>query len=161
MVLLRSEEFFPPLLCAIVLCEIPWRSPFRFVSPKYRFRRISSPNSKREYLSARPNIFILPHSAVAENWLTYRNCRQVKILSADTPDNLYNLTDDHPFLAYCSLYWGPMLKKNSRTEPCYFPCSCLPNVMATYRQHRLLSKSGLILRVFIQAPSRVDCYYEI
>jgi len=74
---------------------------------------------------------------MAEICFTYLNCRQVKALSADTSDDLYNLTDGHPFLAYCSLYWGTHTKRNSRTTSCDLPRSCLANAMATYQEHRL------------------------
>ena len=54
------------------------------------------------YLSAHPDIFSTPHSAMAEICLTYLNSEQVKTISADPcPDIL-----DTPFLEYCSVYWG-------------------------------------------------------
>ena len=45
-VVVVKRRVFPALLCAIVLCEIPWRSPFRFVSPKYRFAVYRGPIRK-------------------------------------------------------------------------------------------------------------------
>ena len=66
----------------------------------------------REYLSAHPDIFTGSHSGMAEICLTYLNCPQVKVLSADSLDNLYTLMDDNRFLAYCSLYWGVHAKNH-------------------------------------------------
>ena len=72
----------------------------------------------REYFSAHPDIFSRPHSAMAEICLTYLNSQQVKALSAKVkailayPSNYFStLTDDKPFLEYCSLYWGVHAKK--------------------------------------------------
>ena len=72
----------------------------------------------REYISAHPDIFSRPHSAMAEICLTYLNSCQVKALSAKVkvilayPSNDFStLTDDKPFLQYCSLYWGVHAKK--------------------------------------------------
>jgi len=61
----------------------------------------------QEYLSAHPDIFIKPHSAMAEICLTYLNSQQVKALSTA----LYPDTRDIPFLQYCSVYWGVHAKK--------------------------------------------------
>ena len=56
----------------------------------------------KEYLSARPDIFSRPHSAMAEVCLTYMNLTEVKALStAPSPQIL-----DTPFLRYCSRHWG-------------------------------------------------------
>jgi len=61
----------------------------------------------QEYLSAHPDIFTRPHSAMAEICLTYLNSEQVKALSGDTsPD-----TSKMPFLEYCSVYWGVHAKR--------------------------------------------------
>ena len=64
----------------------------------------------KEYLSARPDIFSRPHSAMAEICLTYLNCQQVKALSADpstTPStDPSTLFYNKPFLKYSSRYWG-------------------------------------------------------
>jgi len=61
----------------------------------------------REYLSAHPDIFSRPHSAMAEICLTYLNSQQVKALStAPFPD-----TWNTPFLEYCSVYWGVHAKR--------------------------------------------------
>ena len=61
----------------------------------------------QEYLSAHPDIFIKPHSAMAEICLTSLNSQQVKALSAaHSPD-----TQNAPLLEYCSVYWGVHAKK--------------------------------------------------
>jgi len=61
----------------------------------------------QEYLSAHPDLFIKPHSAMAEICLAYLNSKQVKDLSiAPSPD-----TQDTPLLEYCSVYWGVHAKK--------------------------------------------------
>jgi len=61
----------------------------------------------QEYLSAHPDIFTKPHSAMAETCLTYLNSKQVKALStAHSPD-----TQSTPFLEYCSVYWGVHAKR--------------------------------------------------
>jgi len=65
----------------------------------------------REYLSAHPDIFNRPHSAIAEICLTYLNCQPVKTLSVATKGDLYALIDDEPFLVYCSQHWGVHAKK--------------------------------------------------
>ena len=65
----------------------------------------------REYLSAHPDIFSRPHSAMAEICLTYLNSSQVGAISADHSTNLSTLIQDKPFLQYCSLYWGAHAKK--------------------------------------------------
>ena len=61
----------------------------------------------QEYLSAHPDIFSRPHSAMAEICLTYLNSKHVKSLSTTpSPD-----TRGAPFLEYCSVYWGVHAKK--------------------------------------------------
>jgi len=61
----------------------------------------------QEYLTAHHDVFIKPHSEMAEICLTYLNSKQVKALSTthslDIPDT--------PFLQYCSVYWGVHAKK--------------------------------------------------
>ena len=61
----------------------------------------------QEYLSASPDIFSKPHSAMAEICLTYLNSEQVKSIRADIFPNI----PDTPFLKYCSLYWGVHAKR--------------------------------------------------
>jgi len=65
----------------------------------------------REYLSTHPDIFSRPHSAIAEICWTYLNCQQVKTISVATKDDLCTLTNNEPFLVYCSLHWGVHAKK--------------------------------------------------
>ena len=60
----------------------------------------------QEYLSAHPDLFGRPHSAMAEICLTYLNSQQVKSLST-TPSPAGNT----PFLEYCSVFWGIHAKK--------------------------------------------------
>jgi len=62
----------------------------------------------KEYLSARPDIFIRPHSEMAEICLTYLNSRQVKALSADA----FPYISRTSFLRYCSRYWGAHAKRD-------------------------------------------------
>ena len=56
----------------------------------------------QEYLSAHPDIFTRPHSAMAEICLTYLNSRQVKALATAPSTH----TQNERFLEYCSIYWG-------------------------------------------------------
>ena len=75
----------------------------------------------REYLSAHPDIFCRPHSAIAEICLTYLISRQVKALSADSRQvktlsadpwtALSALINDNPLLKYSPLHWGVHAKK--------------------------------------------------
>ena len=65
----------------------------------------------REYLSAHPDIFSTPHSAIAEICLTYLNSQQVKALVANPLSSSSALIADKPFLKYCSLYWGVHAKR--------------------------------------------------
>ena len=62
----------------------------------------------KEYLCARPDIFIRPHSAMAEICLTYLNSKEVKAISVDSFCDIL----DTPFLDYSSLYWGVHAKKD-------------------------------------------------
>ena len=68
----------------------------------------------QEYLSAVPDIFCRPHSAMAEICLTYLNFEEVKVLSDDPIDDYNAFAEDNPFLKYCSLHWGGMRKGISR-----------------------------------------------
>jgi len=61
----------------------------------------------REYLAAHPDIFIRPHSTIAEICLTFLNSKQVKAI----PDDPYPDLSHTPFLAYGSLYWGVHAKR--------------------------------------------------
>ena len=61
----------------------------------------------QEYLSAHPDIFTRPHSAMAEICLTYLNSRQVKAISTARSAH----TQNTHFLEYCSIYWGAHAKR--------------------------------------------------
>jgi len=61
----------------------------------------------QEYLSAHPNIFSRPHSAMAEICLTYLNSQQVKALLTAPSLGMENAS----FLEYCSVHWGAHAKK--------------------------------------------------
>jgi len=61
----------------------------------------------QEYLSAHPDIFSRPYSAMAEICLTYLSSQQVKVLSASASSDSRNT----PFLEYCSVYWGVHAKR--------------------------------------------------
>jgi len=62
----------------------------------------------QEYLSAHLELFINPHSSMAEICLTYLNSKQVKARSTThSPD-----TQNPPFLEYCSVYWGVHAKRD-------------------------------------------------
>ena len=64
----------------------------------------------KEYFSTHPEIFIRPHSAMAEICLTYLNSEEVKALSTGSfprSDDIH----DKPFLKYCSLNWGVHAKR--------------------------------------------------
>ena len=65
----------------------------------------------REYISAHPDIFSRPHSAIAEICLTYLNSSQIKALPADSFADLSTFIHDEPFLEYCSMYRGAHAKK--------------------------------------------------
>jgi len=61
----------------------------------------------QEYLTAHPNLFMAPHSMMAEICLTYLNFRSVCELST-TLDSIPLAT---PFLHYASCYWGAHARK--------------------------------------------------
>ena len=74
----------------------------------------------QEYLSAHPDIFTKPHSAMAEICLTYLNSKQVKAFpAANFPDAQIT-----PFLKYCSIYWGAHAKRELSDTGYYLPGSC-------------------------------------
>jgi len=62
----------------------------------------------QEYLSAHLELFIKPHSAMAEICLTYLNSKQVKALSTTHSPDVQNA----PFLEYCSVHWGVHAKRD-------------------------------------------------
>jgi len=61
----------------------------------------------QEYLSAHPDLFTKPQSAMADICLTYLNSQQVKALSTDPSSD----TQNAPFLEYCSVFWGVHAKR--------------------------------------------------
>jgi len=62
----------------------------------------------QEFLSAHPDLFLKPHSAMTEICLTYLNSKQVKAHSTThSPD-----TQNAPFVEYCSVYWGVHAKRD-------------------------------------------------
>jgi len=61
----------------------------------------------QEYLSSRSDIFIRPHSAIAEICLTYLNSRQGKALANASNSNMRKGT----LLEYCSVNWGVHAKR--------------------------------------------------
>ena len=56
----------------------------------------------QEYLSHNPDLFIMPHSAIAEVCLTYLNFRQVREISP----TVRSVSPTIPFVEYASCYWG-------------------------------------------------------
>ena len=67
--------------------------------------------SLRGYLSTRPNISGRPHSVIAETFLTYLNCPQLKALWALSSYPLDALNHGNPFLPYCLVFWGVRIQK--------------------------------------------------
>jgi len=61
----------------------------------------------QEYLSSHPDIYIKPHSVMAEICLTYLNSKQVKSFSTAPSPGARGAS----FLEYCSVYWGVHAKK--------------------------------------------------
>jgi len=61
----------------------------------------------QEYLAAHPDLFITPHSIMAEICLTYLNFHSVCELST----TLASIPSTTPFLHYASCYWGFHAKK--------------------------------------------------
>ena len=62
----------------------------------------------QEYLAAHPNVFITPHSMMAEICLTYLNFQSICELSIP----LDNVPSGMPLLHYASCYWGFHAKKH-------------------------------------------------
>jgi len=62
----------------------------------------------QEYLCGHPDLFIKPHSMLAETCLTYLNSQQIKDL---TPHSLPS-PQSMPFLKYSARYWGTHANRN-------------------------------------------------
>jgi len=58
--------------------------------------------SLQEYLSHNSNLFLMPHSMIAEVCLTYLNFRHIRVLSP----TLRSVPPTAPFVEYASCYWG-------------------------------------------------------
>ena len=63
----------------------------------------------QEYLSHNPNLFLEPHSLIAEVCLTYLNFRQVKGLSPARR----SVPPTAPFVEYASCHWGSHARQGS------------------------------------------------
>ena len=63
----------------------------------------------KEYLSAHPDIFSRPHSAMAEICLTYLNSQEVKAFTVNS--YLDATAEVTSLLGYCSLHWGVHAKR--------------------------------------------------
>ena len=63
----------------------------------------------QEYLSHNPNLFIQPHSTIAEVCLTYLNFRQVRGFSS----TINSVPPTIPFVEYASCYWGAHAKRET------------------------------------------------
>ena len=92
----------------------------------------------KEYLSACPDIFSRPHSAMAEVCLTYLNSKEVKALS--TAPSPYIL--DTPFLGYCSRHWGD----HARRELSDYARSLALHMLQEYDSH--ISAKYLVSQVY-------------
>ena len=63
----------------------------------------------QEYLSHNPDLFLKPHSIIAEVCLTYLNFRQVRGLSP----TLHSVPPTVPFVEYASCHWGIHAKRET------------------------------------------------
>ena len=62
----------------------------------------------QEYITAHPNLFITPHSMMAEICLTYLNFQSI----CDLSTSFDTIPPTTPFLHYASCYWGFRAKKH-------------------------------------------------
>jgi len=90
----------------------------------------------QEYLSHNPNLFIKPHSVIAEVCLTYLNFRHVKAFSPA----LSSAPPTAPFVEYASCYWGP----HARRETTEGVKALALKLLARYDKH--ISSKMLLLR---------------
>jgi len=63
----------------------------------------------QEYLSHNPNLFLKPHSMIAEVCLTYLNFHHVNDLSP----SLRSVPSTAPFIQYASCYWGAHARRET------------------------------------------------
>jgi len=63
----------------------------------------------QEYLSHNSNLFLKPHSLIAEVCLTYLNFRHIR----DFSTALCSISPTAPFLEYASCYWGTHAKRET------------------------------------------------
>ena len=63
----------------------------------------------QEYLSHNPNLFIKPHSNIAEVCLTYLNFRHVR----GFPPTVSSVPPTIPFVKYASCYWGAHARRET------------------------------------------------
>src|SRR5207237_2840990 len=99
----------------------------------------------KEYLSARSDIFSMPHSAMAEICLTYLNSKEVKALSADPSAT----TDGKPFLDYCSVYWGVHAKRELSNH-------ARSLALEMFREYHGHISGNLLLRQRMEFPDHWD-----
>jgi len=66
-------------------------------------------NTLQEYLSHNPNLFLKPHSRIAEACLTYLNFRHIRALSS----TLRSVPPTAPFLIYASCHWGAHARRET------------------------------------------------
>ena len=78
-----------------------------------------------QYFPTYPDIFIKPHTTMAEICLTYLNSQQIKALDPSSP------LDYNSFLGYCSLYWGVHAKQ----DLCDYARSLTLQRVREYDQH--------------------------
>ena len=90
----------------------------------------------QEYLSHNPNLFLNPHSRIAEVSLTYLNFRHVKSFSPA----LSSVPPTAPFVEYASCHWG----SHARREPTESVESLALKLLARYDRH--ISSKMLLLR---------------
>jgi len=63
----------------------------------------------QEYLSNNPDLFLNPHSMIAEVCLTYLNFREVRGISP----TLHSVPQTVPFVGYASCHWGTHAKRET------------------------------------------------
>jgi len=96
----------------------------------------------QEYLSAHLDLFIKPHSAMAEICLTYLNSQQVKALSTTHSPDVRNT----PFLQYCSVYWGVHAKRELSEEGKSLALELLKEHYSQISTELLLAHTNLYLK---------------